>query len=883
VEFAVNLRSTGPLRRRWLALLIFAALLNVFGALEWSALGQGAADTKNPLSISPGASGTAVLSWFGEMGVPYQLESSPDLVTWTSLGSIAFGNGAVINVVQSIAGQDRGFFRLKRFPPDPTSAVFDASTGILTITGNSSDNVIVVTRDAAGNLRINNGLVLISGGAPTVANTTLIKIFGGAGRDQLSLDESNGVLPAANIFGEADDDILIGGSASDTLDGGPGDDILLGKGGADILLGGDGNDTLTGGTGDDQVFGEGNDDRMIWNPGDGSDLNEGGLGGDIVEINGGNGAETFTTTANGTRVRFDRVTPAPFFIDIGTSEKLILNANGGDDSFSATGDLAALIQITVDGGAGNDTILGSNGADILIGGDNDDFIDGNQGSDTILLGADNDTFQWDPGDGSDIVEGQGGNDRMIFNGSAIAELFAVSANGGRVRFTRNIGNIVMDLDDVETIDLNALGGADIITVNDLTGTDLTTINTNLAATLGGSTGDAAVDNVIVNGSAADDIFTATFVSNVLSVTNRITRVQITGFDLTDSVQIAGLDGDDIIDASAVGTGAPGLIFNGGLGNDILLGSAGNDTMHGDENDDVLLGNGGTDILDGGVGDNILFQDGTNVTNSIVTLFGNVQDNSFIISRDAAGAILSNGVPIPGATVANTSLIRVFGLGGDDTITFDEANGPLPTATLFGGAGNDTLTGGSSDDLLFGGSGNDTLLGKGGFDFLFGGAGNDTLTGGDADDQVFGEGDDDRMIWNPGDDTDLNEGGAGVDTVEVNGGNGAETFTTTANGTRVRFDRVTPAPFSIDIGTSEKLVLNANGGDDSFSATAILRRSFKSPSMAARATTRSSAATVPTFSLAATTMISSMAIKATTRSCLVRTMILSNGIRATGAM
>ena len=65
------------------------------------------------------------------------------------------------------------------------------------------------------------------------------------------------------------------------------------------------------------------------------------------------------------------------------------------------------------------------------------------------------------------------------------------------------------------------------------------------------------------------------------------------------------------------------------------------------------------------------------------------------------------------------------------------------------------------------------MGKGGFDILFGGADNDTLTGGDADDQVFGEADNDRMIWNPGDDTDLNEGGSGIDTVEVNGGNGAE--------------------------------------------------------------------------------------------------------------
>ena len=69
---------------------------------------------------------------------------------------------------------------------------------------------------------------------------------------------------------------------------------------------------------------------------------------------------------------------------------------------------------------------------------------------------------------------------MLFNGSAGNEIFEASANGGRVRFTRNLGNIVMDLNDVEAIDLNALGGTDTTTVNDLTGTDLVEININLA-------------------------------------------------------------------------------------------------------------------------------------------------------------------------------------------------------------------------------------------------------------------------------------------------------------------------------------------------------------------------------------------------------------------
>src|ERR671912_1223695 len=193
------------------------------------------------------------------------------------------------------------------------------------------------------------------------------------------------------------------------------------------------------------MFGEAGDDRMIWNPGDDTDLHEGGAGNDTAEVNGGGGAEVFTVTANGTRVRFDRLDPAPFAIDIGTTEQLVVNMNGGDDSFSATGNLAALIGITVDGGAGNDTILGSNGADVLMGGTGDDFIDGQQGNDTAFMGADNDVFQWDPGDGSDTVEGQDGADTMLFNGSNIGEIFDASANGGRGRVTRNNGAILMGL------------------------------------------------------------------------------------------------------------------------------------------------------------------------------------------------------------------------------------------------------------------------------------------------------------------------------------------------------------------------------------------------------------------------------------------------------
>ena len=383
-----------------------------------------------------------------------------------------------------------------------TTATF--SGGVLTVTGDSLANNIAVSRDAAGRILVNGGAVAVVGGTPTVANTAKIRVFGLGGNDVVTLSEVNGALPAADLFGGADNDVLTGGSGNDQLFGQAGNDTLLGKGGFDLLFGGSENDTMTGGDADDQAFGQAGNDRMIWNPGDDTDLNEGGEGTDTVEVNGGNGAEQFTTTANGTRVRFDRINPAPFSIDIGTSENLILNANGGDDQYSATGNLAALIRITVDGGTGNDTLLGSNGIDVLLGGDGNDFVDGQQGNDTAFLGAGDDTFQWDPGDGNDTVEGQAGSDRMTFNGSAINERMEASANGGRVRFTRDIANIVMDLNDVETVVANALGGADLLTVNDLSGTDVTNVVAALAVN-GGD--DAAADNVVVNGTNGDDVVT----------------------------------------------------------------------------------------------------------------------------------------------------------------------------------------------------------------------------------------------------------------------------------------------------------------------------------------------------------------------------------------
>ncbi|QEL16354.1 calcium-binding protein [Limnoglobus roseus] len=486
------------------------------------------------------------------------------------------------------------------------TASFLPSAGVFSVFGDNLDNTITVSRDAAGKLLVNGGAVSILGGTATVANTSLIQVFGQGGNDTITLNEANGALPKANLFGGAGNDVLTGGSGNDLLFGQDGNDTLLGKGGNDLLFGGAGNDVLTGGDGDDQVFGEAGDDRTVWNPGDDTDLNEGGAGIDTVEVNGGNGAEAFTVTANGTRVRFDRVNPAPFSLDIGTSEKLVVNMNGGDDTFTAGNGLAPLIQLTVDGGTGNDTITGGDGNDFLFGGDGNDTINGGRGNDTAYLGAGDDVFVWNPGDGSDTVEGQAGNDRMVFNGANINEKIDVSANGGRVRFARDVANVVMDLNDVEGITFNALGGADTITVNDLSGTDVTAVNLNLAAA--GGVGDGAADTVIVNGTNGDDVIQAVGDATGTSVLGLAALVTITGAEAAnDRLTINALAGADVIEASGLAVGAIQLTANGGDGDDVLIGGNNNDVLTGGAGDDVLIGGPGQDVLDGGPGDNVVIQ------------------------------------------------------------------------------------------------------------------------------------------------------------------------------------------------------------------------------------------------------------------------------------
>src|ERR1700722_8483963 len=710
------------------------------------------------------------------------------------------------------------------------TATFIPAPGLLTEAGDNGNNSIVTSRNAAGQLLVNGGAVPVLSGPATVANTSVIQAFGLDGDDTIALNETNGALPAADLFGGPGNDALTGGSGNDLLFGQAGNDILNGKGGADLLFGGDGNDVLTGGTGNDQDFGEAGDDTMVWNPGDGSDLVEGGAGNDTAEVNGGNGAEIFTITANGTRVRFDRISPAPFSLDIGTTENRVLHANGGDDVITAGNGLASLINLTLDGGDGNDTITGGDGADTLIGGNGNDTVIGGRGNDVASLGAGDDTFVWNPGDGSDTVEGGAGFDTLQFNGANVSENIDISANGGRVRFFRNVANITMDLNSIESIDFAALGGADNITVNDLSGTGVKQVAIDLASPPGSGAGDGQPDTVTVEGTAGGNHITIANSGASIAISGLPAQVTIAGAEgANDSIIVDALAGNDTINASAIAAGEIMLTIDGGDGNDTITGSTGDDVLLGGAGDDNVIGGRGDDVaLLGSGNDRFTWTpgDGSDIVEGqdgvdILQFNGSNADEKMDVSANGSRVRLFRDVGNVTMDLNGIEQIKIATLGGKDNVTVNDlagtgvnevfvqlgssaggGDGQPDTVVVNGPAADDTIrvstagaavvvTGlsattdvngidpGSVDALTINGLGGDdninaSQLRAGQVKLTInGGDGNDAITGSAGDDVVFGGRGNDTALLGGGNDTFVWNPGDGSDTVD--GQTGADTL------------------------------------------------------------------------------------------------------------
>ena len=524
----------------------------------------------------------------------------------------------------------------------------DGSADSISATGRATADSITVTQ--VGSQTTVTGLAATLRMANVEAVDSLA-INSGGGNDNIIATAVSATGPSLEIDAGAGDDRISGSQGADTILGGDGNDVVFGDNGNDVAFLGNGNDTFTWdpGDGSDLVDGEGGIDTLDFNGSAASEnisisanagratffrdvanvtmdtndverLQFDALGGAdnivvndmtgtevtnvIVNLGATNGATTGDAAVDSVSVIGSAGADGVSIVNAGAavevrglatrvsitgaeaaSDRLEVHAGAGDDTLDASG-TSSRIQLGLFGDAGNDRIIGSAGAD---------FINGGGGTDTVSMGAGNDRFQWNPGEGSDFIDGQAGFDTHEFNGSNADEQFALSASGGHAILTRNVGNIVMDQDNVERVELDALGGADRFDIGNLRGTDVRELNIDLAGIAGGGA-DGREDVVNLNGGAQSEFINLTASGNDLAISGLAAATRIENLDDGDKVTVRGGGGSDVINALSVGTNVAALTLEGGAGNDILIGSAGNDVLDGGTGNDILFGGDGDDLF-----------------------------------------------------------------------------------------------------------------------------------------------------------------------------------------------------------------------------------------------------------------------------------------------
>ena len=288
-------------------------------------------------------------------------------------------------------------------------AAADAA-GAATVLHDAQGNVVV---DAApgetNNMSVQPGngntvVLLDSGGAPLQAwddgceqvMDSMVEC-GTSGYVELWLDDGNdrasvGIFLPTNrvvlMHGEAGDDTLSGAPGVTGLDGGPGNDKLTGGEGRDTLYGGDGNDELKGLGGSDELYGEAGDDVVSGDShkAPAADVIDGGPGIDRIDQDWNDLSGTLVTLTLGGGADDGR--PGEGDDVRGVEKVLSFNpvAYGGTDG----ADRIEVVQVdrasTLAGGAGDDFLKTSDGADTIDGGAGADTIDAGYNDDTIVGG-----------------------------------------------------------------------------------------------------------------------------------------------------------------------------------------------------------------------------------------------------------------------------------------------------------------------------------------------------------------------------------------------------------------------------------------------------------------------------------------------------------------
>ena len=288
---------------------------------------------------------------------------------------------------------------------------------------------------------------------------------------------------AGNRSAAATLSVQTGSDAAQTLNGVAGNDYIRALGGNDTINGNAGNDLLDGGAGNDNIQG-----------GAGNDTLSGGIGNDV--INGGNGIDTVTYASATAGVTVNLATTA--------AQNTVA---AGSDTLSNVENLL--------GSAFNDTLTGSNGANLISGGAGNDILTGAGGADTI-----------NGGEGSDLY---------MVNATAdfpVAELVSDSGLG------------VNDIDELRYTS-NAAGTLTLAAT--LVGIERVVVGTGTAA--------QALDT----GNAAININAAAVNSGLTIIGNSGANI-LTGTNLSDFL-VGGAGNDTLIGNAGIDT------LTGGVGND----------------------------------------------------------------------------------------------------------------------------------------------------------------------------------------------------------------------------------------------------------------------------------------------------------------------------
>ena len=330
----------------------------------------------------------------------------------------------------------------------------------------------------------------------------------------------------------------------------------------------------------------------------------------------------------------------------GTDDAELVVLRGGADRFNGEGG-----NDIIYGGTGVDRISGGIGDDLIYGEQGYNYLNGDNGDDQIYGGDDGNSVSG--GDGDDFIQGGAGRDFLQGNNGND------TLHGGEGR------DFLYGQDDDDTL----YGDAD---------------DDYLSGGNGHDTLRAGDGNDILYGDDGNDIMNSGEGNDFAYGGEGDDRISGNGGD----DELFGQAGDDII----TGNDGADRIF-GGDGNDTLNGGAGRDIMNGNDGNDRLLGGDDTDIIVGANGNDTLFGQGGRDR-----LIGGAGDDILYGGDDRDVFVAGDG---------NDSL---FGDAGVDY--------------LVGGDGNDTLTGGADSDRLIGGAGDDTLIADLGRDILIGGAGRD---------------------------------------------------------------------------------------------------------------------------------------------------------------